>query len=100
MHRLARRLGLVLLLLGAAAAVAEVLTLVASGGTARVSLGTLWFAIAANSLVGTQAAIERTFGELGGSTFVTLLALPAWLVLGAPGLALWLLGRRERRGFG
>lgn len=100
MARLARALGIALLLLGAAAAVAEVLTLVASGGGSRVTLGTVWFALAANSLVGFQAAVERGLGELAGSLLIALLALPAWLVLGLLGLALWLIGRRERRGFG
>lgn len=100
MRRLARALGLTLLLLGAAAAVAEVLTLVASGGTSRVSLGTVWYALSANSLVGFQAAVERGLGELAGSLFRGLLALPAWLVLGLLGFALWFLGRGERRGLG
>lgn len=100
MHRLASRLGLLLLVLGAAAAVAEVLTLVASGGASRVSLGAIWYALAANSLVGFQAAVERSFGELGGTVLVTILALPAWLVFGLCGLGLWLYGRRARRAFG
>lgn len=100
MHRLASRLGLFFLVLGAAAAVAEVLTLVASGGASRVSLGTIWYALAANSLVGFQAAVERSFGELGGAVLVTILALPAWLVFGLCGLALWLYGRGARRSFG
>lgn len=98
MRQLARGLGLALLLLGAAAAVAEVLTLVASGGTSRVSLGTIWYAVSANSLVGFQAAAERAGGEVGRDLALAALALPAWLVLGLAGLALWLLGRPERRG--
>jgi hypothetical protein len=100
MHRFLRGLGLTLLLLGAAAAVAEVLTLVASGGASRVSLGSIWYALSANSLVGFQAAVERNLGELAGNVLIALLALPAWLVLGLLGLAARLLGRRERRGFG
>jgi len=100
MHRLASRLGILLLVLGAAAAVAEFLTLVASGGASRVSLGTIWYAIHANSLVGFQAAVERRFGELGATLLVSFLALPAWLVLGAAGLPLWLSGRRARGGLG
>ncbi len=100
MRRLARALGLTLLLLGAAAAIAEVLTLVASGGTSRVSLGAVWYALSANSLVGFQAAVERGPGELAGRLFVDLLALPAWLVLGLLGFVLRFLGRGERRGPG
>ncbi len=100
MRQLARGLGLVLLVLGAAAAVAEVLMLVASGGESRISVGTIWYALAANSLVGFQAAVERTGGELGRDLALGALALPAWLVLGALGLALRLLGRPERRGLG
>ncbi|MCX8101816.1 MAG: hypothetical protein RMK81_14540 [Geminicoccaceae bacterium] len=99
MRRVAYWLGAGLLLLGAAAAVAELLTLVASGGRNRVSLGSLWFAIHATSLVGTQALVERGLGELAGRGLVVLLALPAWLALGVPGLVLWLIGRKERRGF-
>jgi anti-sigma factor RsiW len=100
MQRLAFWLGTGLLLAGAAAAVAEVLTLVASGGASRVSLGGVWYALSANSLVGFQAAVERHLGELAGNVLVALLALPAWLVLGLLGLALRLLGRGGRRGFG
>ena len=100
MQRLAFWLGTGLLLAGAAAAVAEVLTLVASGGASRVSLGGVWYALSANSLVGFQAAVERHLGEPAGNVLVALLALPAWLVLGLLGLALRLLGRGGRRGFG
>jgi hypothetical protein len=100
MPRFLRGLGLTLLLLGAAAAVGEVLLLLASGGKTRVSFGSVWYALSANSLVGFQAAVERYLGELAGSILVTLLALPMWLVLGLPGLACWLLARRERRGLG
>jgi FtsH-binding integral membrane protein len=100
MRRVARWLGIGLLSLGAAAAVAEVFTLVASGRAGRVSLGTVWYGLSPNSLVGFQAAVERGLGELAVSALVAFLALPAWLVLGFSGFALWLVGRGERRGLG
>lgn len=100
MRQVARWLGLALLVLGAAAAVAEVLTMVASGGASRVSLGAVWYALGANSLVGFQAAVERAGGEIGQQILLALLALPAWLVLGLLGAALWLLGRPSGRGLG
>lgn len=100
MRRLARSVGIALLVLAAAAALAEVLTLVSSGGAARVSLGSVWYALSANSLVGFQAAVERGAGELAGGALVAFLALPAWLVLGLLGIAFWLLGRGERRRLG
>jgi len=100
MPHLLRGLGLTLLLLGAAAAVGDVLSLLANGGRTRVSLGSVWYALSANSLVGFQAAVERNLGELAGSALLTLLALPLWIVLGLPGFACWLLARRERRGLG
>ncbi|MDZ4734751.1 MAG: hypothetical protein SGJ07_00240 [Rhodospirillaceae bacterium] len=56
----------------------------------------LWFNLHQNSLHGFQAAIERnlSIGFWNGTR--TVLDLPAWVVLGIPGLLLALLRRRRR----
>ena len=63
------------------------------------SVGEVWVAVNANSLVGFGAAIEQRLSPwLWLDVIVPLLTLPAWLVLGVPGsLVLWAFRRRRRR---
>ena len=59
-------LGFVLLLLAAASALAEIVT-VARGGQGLISLGWIWFQIHGNGLVGFQALIEKNAARRPGS---------------------------------
>jgi hypothetical protein len=97
MRRFGYWLGIGLLVAGAAAAVAELLT-IAQGAPARLSIGAIWFRIHANSLVGFQALIEKGLSPLIWPPIQWLLTLPTWLVLAPPGLLLVLLCRDRGRG--
>jgi hypothetical protein len=63
------------------------------------SVGEVWVAINANSLVGFGAVIEQRLSPwLWIEIIVPLLTLPAWLVLGLPGALLaWTCHRTKRR---
>jgi hypothetical protein len=89
-------LGVGLLIAGAAAAVAELLTIV-QGAPSTLSLGAIWFRIHANSLVGFQGLIEKQLSPLIWPPIQWLLTLPTWLVLVPPGLLLVLLCRERGR---
>jgi hypothetical protein len=97
MRRFGYWLGLGLLVAGAAAAVAELLTMLL-GAPATLSIGTIWDRIHANSLVGFQALIENRITPLVWPPIQWLLTLPTWLVLVPPGLLLVLLCRPKGRG--
>jgi hypothetical protein len=96
MKKLGCGLGFVLLLLAAASALAEIVT-VARGGQGLISLGWIWFQIHGNSLVGFQALIEKSISPAVWQPVQYLLTLPAWLVLGIPGVILGLCCRSLRR---
>jgi hypothetical protein len=89
-------LGVVLLVAGAAAAVAELLTIV-QGAPSTLSIGAIWFRIHGNSLVGFQALIEKGVSPLIWPPIQWFLTLPTWLVLVPPGLLLVLLCRDRGR---
>jgi len=100
MRRLGYTLGIVLLLLGGASIVAQLLFLWATGTFEPVTMGSIWYAIHANSLVGFQGLIERTISPALWTPIQFVLTLPAWITLPLPGLIL-LLGCRPRpRGLG
>ena len=90
-------LGVGLLVAGAAATVAELLTIL-QGAPATLSIGAIWYRIHANSLVGFQALIENGISPLLWPPIQWLLTLPTWLVLVPPGLLLVLLCRHKGRG--
>ncbi|HEX2479104.1 MAG TPA: hypothetical protein VHK45_07465 [Geminicoccaceae bacterium] len=96
MRRFGYWVGVGLLVAGAAAAVAELLTMV-QGGATPLSIGAIWFRIHANSLVGFQALIEKGITPLIWPPIQWLLTLPTWLVLATPGLLLVLLCRDKGR---
>jgi hypothetical protein len=89
--------GIGLLVAGAAAAVAEFLATL-QGAPSTLSIGAIWFRVHANSLVGFQALIEKGVTPAVWSPIQWLLTLPAWLVLGLPGLLFVLLCRNRTRG--
>jgi hypothetical protein len=80
-------LGVALLIAGAAAALADLVTVV-RGAPTTFSPGAVWFRINANSLVGFQALVEK--GPLAWlwPPIQGLLTLPSWLVLAPPGVLL------------
>jgi hypothetical protein len=96
MRRFGYWLGVALLIAGAAAAVAELLG-VLQGASQTLSVGSIWYRIHANSLVGFQGLIERRLSPAIWPPIQWLLVLPTWLVLVPPGLLLVLLCRERRR---
>ncbi|MEZ5825227.1 MAG: hypothetical protein R3C97_10960 [Geminicoccaceae bacterium] len=93
-------LAFVLLVLAGATAIAEAFHMLASGSYRPVSLGSIWYSLDGNSLVGFQALIEKNISPVVWSPIQFLLTLPAWIVLGAPGLLLLLTCRPRHRGLG
>lgn len=89
-------LGVGLLVAGSAAALAELFTIL-QGAPSTLGLGEIWFRIHANSLVGFQAMIEQRLSPVVWTPIQWLLALPAWLLLVPPGLALVFLCRDKAR---
>ena len=95
MRRFGYGLGVVLLVAGAGAAVAELLAML-QGAPSRLSLGVIWFRIHANSLVGFQALIENTIGPMVWAPIQVLLTVQAWIVLIPLGLIMVVLLRDRR----
>ena len=87
MRRFCAWLGVGLLILGAAAALAELLTRI-QGAPATLSLGQIWFKIHANSLVGFQALIEKGPLPWLWPPIQAVLIVPSWLLLVPAGLVL------------
>lgn len=100
MRRLGYVLGIGLLLLAAATGVAQLLMIWAAGGYRPVSLGSVWYNLHANSLVGFQALVEQNIGSAAWLPVQFLLTQPAFLVLLVPGLLLLLACRPRQRGLG
>ena len=71
--------------------------MLARGAPGTISLGWLWFQVHGNSLVGFQALIEKNISPAVWQPVQYLLILPAWLVLGIPGVILGLSCRSLRR---
>jgi hypothetical protein len=80
-------LGGALLIAGAAAAIADLVSQV-QGTPTTYSLGAIWFRINANSLVGFQALIEKGPLPWLWPPVQELLILPSWLIFLPLGLLL------------
>ena len=89
-------LGVGLLIAGAAAGLAELLTYL-QGAHATLSPGAIWFRIHANSLVGFQALIEKGPLPWLWPPIQYVLTLPTWALLVPPGLLLVALCRARSR---
>jgi hypothetical protein len=100
MRQLGSWLGFALVLIAAATLLAQGLNYLAGGSTTAVSLGSIWYGIHANSLVGFQALVEKGLGPALWVPLRQLLTWPAWLTLGVPGLLLVLTTRPRRGSFG
>ncbi len=98
MRRIGFGLGVALAVVAAATLVAQLFSLLANGAYVPVSLGSIWYAAHANSLVGLQATVENRLSPALWPPVFWLLQLPAWLVSGLLALALLLAGRAHRRG--
>ena len=92
---------MVLLVIAASIAVAQLLALLSGTATAPVSLASLWAGMSEASLTGFQGLVERSAGAVAWAPLHWLLTLPAWLPLGLVGILLLLHGRRRsgRGGF-
>ena len=81
----------------AAAAAGMVAHRIAGGPGVAMSAHDLWYTLRPGSLVVAEAALERLHPWLWDPVIASLLAVPAWLLLGLPGLLLvW--RSRPRRG--
>jgi len=92
-------LGVTLLIGAAACVVAELLHLVMRASYQTVSLGSIWYEINGNSLVGFQALIEKGISPMVWTPIQLILTLHAWLLLAPIGLILVLACRQRNRGF-
>jgi hypothetical protein len=97
MKRTGCGLGVVLLLLAATSALAGIV-MPAEGARGTLSLGSLWYQIHGNSLVGFQALIEKSVSPALWPPVQSLLTWRLWLALGIPGVlaAFCCLGLRRR----
>jgi hypothetical protein len=96
MKKIGCGLGLVLLVLAAAAALSEI-AFWAQGRPMTISLGWLWFQLDGNSLVGFQALIEKRVSPSLWTPIQTVLTWPIWRSLGIAGIlfALFCFGLRR-----
>ena len=93
-------IGLAFLILAGASLVAQLFTLWASDAYRPISIGSMWYSLDGNSLVGFQGLVERNLGAMVWAPIQFMLALPAWLSLAVPGAVLALLCRPRQRGLG
>jgi hypothetical protein len=100
MRQLGYVVGLGFLLVAGASLVAQLFSLWASGGYRPISLGSMWYTLDGNSLVGFQGVIERNLGSMVWAPIQFVLTIPAWLSLAVPGALLALLCRPRHRGLG
>lgn len=100
MRQLGFVLGVGLLILAGAALVAQLFSLWASGGYRPVSLGSMWYSLDGNSLVGFQGIVERNLGSMVWSPIQFVLTVPAWISLAVPGALLAFFCRPRQRGLG
>ena len=90
-------LGILLLIAGAASGVAELFFALVEGGYHSLALGTVWYRLNADSLLGLRAVVEDSLSPILWTPVTYFLALPAWLVFAIPGLIMLLLARERER---
>ena len=70
---------------------------IANGAFRTTALGAHWFLISADTLNMCQAAVKRYAGGfVWDPVIISILKMPTWLVFGALGIGLLVLGRRRR----
>ena len=95
---LGRIIGLLLIIGGSAIALKDALNWLETDTNRLVALGEFWFNQHPPSLNALQSLIQRyTFPELWDPAIVTILLLPASLLLSLSGVALLFLCRRRKR---
>ncbi|MEO1017058.1 MAG: hypothetical protein AAFY56_05130 [Pseudomonadota bacterium] len=92
--------GVVLLVLAGGTAVAQILSLITIGQYEPIAVGSVWFSLHGNSLVGFQAIVEKSLSPSMWPPIAYVIQLPAWLVLAIPGLILILAARPRSKGVG
>jgi hypothetical protein len=100
MRQLGYVIGLGILILAGATLVAQLFALWASGAYRPISIGSMWFSLDGNSLVGLQGLIERNLGAVVWAPVQFVLTVPAWLSLAVPGALLAFFCRPRQRGLG
>ena len=93
-------IGLAFLILAGASLVAQLFAVWGSGAYRPISIGSIWYSLNGNSLVGFQGLIERNLGAMVWAPIQFVLTMPAWLSLAVPGAILALLCRPQQRGLG
>ena len=93
-------IGLAFLILAGASLVAQLFAVWASGAYRPITIGSMWYSLDGNSLVGFQGLVERNLGGMVWAPIQFVLAVPAWLSLLVPGAVLALLCRPRQRGLG
>ena len=97
MRSAVRLLGLIFLAAALALASYDAITSLSDGLIRVTKLGDVWFGIHQNSLQLLQPAIERHVAVwLWDPVMLSILTSPTWLVLGAIGIILVLLGRKKK----
>ena len=87
-----------MLLAAGACAIAELMHMTVGSGYQPVSLGSIWYNLHGNSLVGFQALVEKQISPAVWAPLQVALEIPAWLILGPLGLIMLLIFRGRRRG--
>jgi hypothetical protein len=100
MRQLGYVIGLAILIVAGATLVAQLLALWASGAYRPISIGSMWFSLDGNSLVGFQGLVERNLGAVVWTPIQFVLTVPAWISLAVPGAVLAFLCRPRQRGLG
>jgi hypothetical protein len=100
MRQLGYVIGMAFLVIAGATLVAQLFSLWASGGYRPISIGSMWYSLDGNSLVGFQGLIERNLGAMVWAPIQLVLTAPAWLTMAVPGALLALLCRPRQRGLG
>ena len=100
MRQLGYVIGLGILIVAGATLVAQLFALWANGAYRPISIGSMWFSLDGNSLVGFQGLVERTLGAVVWAPIQFVLALPAWISLTVPGALLAFFCRPRQRGLG
>ena len=100
MRQLGYLIGLGFLIVAGATLVAQLFALWASGGYRPISIGSMWFSLHGNSLVGFQGLVESSLGAMAWAPIQFVLTMPAWISLAIPGALLAFFCRPRQRGLG